>query len=207
VSVAEHIPAEQALFLIALEEDDPEKRAALAHAAECEACGRLMRDSTALLRLFDEEAAPAHEPIDPQLEARVHAAVFAQEPAAGSGHWESLAWVVMGLLSGWLIWHDGKPNRPLEATVGLHCLRYELLCAFAALSVGVVATRLSGARALGPLRSSVFAMAGAVVGQILLRTRCEAPDAALHLLAFHGLGVVLATALGSLAGRLLSRPA
>jgi hypothetical protein len=216
VSVAEHIPAEQALFLTALAEDDPEKRAALSHAAQCEACARLLRESTSMLRMLDEQAAPALEPIDARLEARVRAAVLApptaaglaaQPPAAAHARWEHFAWLVMGLLSGWLIWHDGKPNRPLEAMVGLHCLRYELFCAFGALGIGVVATRLSGARALGPLRSSVLAMGGALVGQLLLRTRCEAPDAALHLLAFHGLGVLLATALGGLAGRLLTRPA
>jgi hypothetical protein len=55
------------------------------------------------------------------------------------------------------------------------------------------------------LRSSVLAMSGALLGQVLLRTRCEAADAALHLLVFHGLGVVLASALGALAGRLVSR--
>jgi hypothetical protein len=216
VSVAEHIPAEQALFLVALAEDDPEKRAALSHAAECEACARLLRESTSMLCMLDEQAAPALEPIDARLEARVRAAVLAQPAAAGwaaqllavvQAHWEHFAWLVMGLLSGWLIWHDGKPNRPLEALVGLHCLRYELICASAAFGVGVAATRLTGARALGPLRSSVLAMAGALVGQVLLRTRCEAADAALHLLVFHGLGVVLATALGGLAGRLLQRSA
>jgi len=71
VSVAEHIPAEQALFLVALAEDDPEKRAALSHAAQCEACARLLRESTSMLRLLDEQAAPALEPIDARLEARV----------------------------------------------------------------------------------------------------------------------------------------
>jgi len=45
------------------------------------------------------------------------------------------------------------------------------------------------------------------VGQTLLRVRCEAHDAALHLLAFHLLGVVIATALGALAGKFLARPA
>jgi hypothetical protein len=203
VSVAEHIAAEQALFLIALEDDDPEKVAALSHAAQCEDCSRLLRESQAMFQLLDAEA--ALPPISAQLEARVHAAVFAPQPAVGVARLEQIVWLILGLISGLLIWHDGKPGLPLEPLVGLHCLRYELAFAAAAFASGVIVTRLSGARAFGPLRSSVLALSGALVGQVLLRTRCEAADAALHLLVFHGLGVVLASALGALGGRLLSR--
>jgi hypothetical protein len=204
VSVAEHIAAEQALFLIALEDDDPEKVAALAHAAQCVNCSRLVRESQAMFQLLDQAAAlPA---ISSQLEARVHAAVFAPQPARGLARLERIAWLILGVVSGLLIWHDGKPDLPLEPMVGLHCLRFELIFAAAAFATGVIATRLSGARALGPLRSAVIAMSGALVGQVLLRTHCEARDAALHLLVFHGLGVVLASSLGALAGRLISRP-
>jgi hypothetical protein len=203
VSVAEHIAAEQALFLIALEDDDPEKVAALSHAAQCADCSRLLRESRAMFELLDAEA--ALPPISAQLEARMQAAVFAPQPAAGLARLEHIAWLILGLISGVLIWHDGKPGLALEPLVGLHCLRYELGFAAAAFGTGLLATRLSGARALGPLRSSVLAMSGALLGQVLLRTRCEAPDAALHLLVFHGLGVVLASALGALAGQLVSR--
>ena len=56
---------------------------------------------------------------------------------------------------------------------------------------------------LGPLRASVVAVTGALAGQAVLRMHCEAPGAALHLLAFHLVGVALATALG--AGRLFAR--
>ena len=203
MSVAEHIAAEQALFLIALEDDDPEKVAALSHAAGCADCSRLLRESRAMFQLLDAET--GLEPISVQLAARVHAAVFAPQPAVGFARLERIVWVILGAISGLLIWHDGKAGLPLEPMVGLHCLRYELGFAAGAFAAGVIATRVSGARALGPLRSSVLAMSGALVGQVLLRTRCEAADAAVHLLVFHGLGVVLASALGAIGGRLVSR--
>ena len=199
-----HIADEQALFLVSLDEDDPEKRAALSHAAECEACAKLLRESEAMLRMLDAEA--SIEPISMQLEARVHAAVFAPARPTWIARVEVFAWWALATLSGVLIWHDGQPDRPLEPMVGMHCMRFELLFAAAAFTTGVVIARLRGTRSLGALRGSVLAMSGALLGQVLLRTRCEAPDAALHLLVFNGLGVLLASALGSVAGRWLSRP-
>jgi hypothetical protein len=205
VSSAVHIDEERALFLVALDDDDAEKRAAFEHAATCAACTTLLRESTAMMRMIDEELPRLSTAVDPALASRVRAAVLA--PAAPRFHFERLAWVLGAIVSGLLILLDGHADEPLAPLLGLHCLRFELLFGAGAFAAGVAVTRLRAARGFGPLEGSVLAMTGALVGQILLRTRCEAHDAALHLLVFHGLGVVLATALGGVAGRLIQRRA
>jgi hypothetical protein len=204
VTVAEHIDAESALFLVALDDSDPEKRAALTHAVECASCLRLIQESQAMLQLIDRE--PALVEVNAALETRVRAAVFESPRDRRVGRLEYLAWLAGALVSGLMIWLDAKPGEPLYAELGLRCMRFELGFALVALGAGVLWTRSSG-REFGPLRASVVAMTGALTGQALLRIRCEAHDAALHLLAFHLVGVVLATMLGAVAGRLLAKSA
>jgi hypothetical protein len=205
VSEVVHIDEERALFLVALDDDDEDKRAAFAHAESCLACATLLRESTAMLRMIDEEFSQPMAAVDPALAARVRAAVFA--PAPARFHFERLAWLLGAIASGLLILLDGRTGEPLAPLLGLHCLRFELLFGAGAFAAGIAVTRLRAARGFGPLQGSVLAMTGALVGQILLRTRCEAHDAALHLLVFHGLGIVLASVLGGLAGRLVQSDA
>ena len=79
MSVAEHIAAEQALLLIALEDDDPEKVAALSHAA-------VVRGLLAPAARESGDVPTARRggwPPGQVLEARVHAAVLAPQPAVG----------------------------------------------------------------------------------------------------------------------------
>ena len=198
-----HLDKDHALFLVALAEDDPEKRAALAHAEGCAACNALLHEGRAMLVLLDR--ADEQVAVEPALEARILESVRSM-PAVRRFGWEYLAWVFGGLFSALLILIDGRPDRPLAPEIGLRCARFELVLAGLALCGTLAFMRFSSAR-LGPLRGSVVAMTGALVGQVLLRTRCEAPDAALHLLVFHGLGVVLATALGGAVGLGLARAA
>jgi hypothetical protein len=204
VTVAKHIDAESALFLVALDDTDPEKRAAFTHAADCASCLRLIHESQAMLQLIDRESALVE--VDAGLETRVRAALFEGKRERSVGRLEYLAWLAGAFVSGLMIWLDAKPGQPLYAEVGLRCMRFELGFAVIALGAGVLWTRSSG-RELGPLRASVLAMTGALIGQALLRIRCEAHDAALHLLAFHLVGVVIATVLGAVAGRLLPKSA
>jgi hypothetical protein len=155
-----------------------------------------------MLQLIDRE--PALAEVDAALEARIQYAVLGSTRKAWGGRFEYLAWLLGALVSSFMIWLDGKPAQPLYLELGLRCMRFELVFAGIALGTGVLLTRLRG-HELGPLRASVVAMTGALAGQAVLRMRCEAPDAALHLLAFHLVGVVLATALGAGAGRLLAK--
>jgi hypothetical protein len=203
VSVAEHIAAERALFVMALDDRDPEKLDALAHAAECAACQRVLRESTAMLQLIDQSDRAAPAVIDAALEARVRAAVFTSQPDRLWLRLQHLAWLLGALASGLLIWHDGKPDRPLYASLGVRCALMEQGFALVSFGVAMLWTRRAASEH-GPLRASVAAMTGALVGQAFLRIDCAAADAALHLLLFHGLGVVVATVLGGLAGRWLS---
>jgi hypothetical protein len=203
VSLAEHIDPESALFLAALDDSDPEKRSALAHALGCASCQRLMRESQSMLQLIDRE--PALAEVDAALEARIQAAVLGTRRAPGH-RFEYLAWLLGALASSFMIWLDAKPasSQSLYVDVGLRCLRFELVFGGIAFGAGMLVARRLG-RELDPLRASVLAMTGALAGQALLRMRCEAADAALHLLAFHLVGVLVATALGAGAARLFAK--
>ena len=244
MSAIDHIAAEQALFLVALDDSDPERQRALAHAVNCSACRKLWQQNEAMLALLDRE--PASVEIEPALAARIEVTVLgkavtspvaldapaalalearaAAEPssrepsprqapgqvASARGHasWQYIAWLAGAVCSAWLVWlqADAVAEAGLYADIGMRCLRMELGFALIAFGAGVLWTR-GALRRFGPLQASVVAMSGALVGQLVLRVRCEAPDAALHLLVFHLLGVVIATVLGGAAGRLLSRAA
>ena len=53
MTVAPHLAADSALFVLALADDDPEKRAALSHARECKSCQALLDEGRSMLSLFD----------------------------------------------------------------------------------------------------------------------------------------------------------
>jgi hypothetical protein len=203
--VVEHLAADSALFVLALADDDPEKRAALSHARECEGCRELLEEGRSMLQLFDgvgsEQAEEASSYMNAAFEARVRAAVYAGERAP---RWTQLGLLLGALASLALLIFDADLARPLQAGLGVRCLFYELQ--FGVLAF--VAGGLVGRRYLtqyGAWQSALAAMGGALVGQALLHTRCEADGAALHLLLFHVGGVLVATLLGGVAGHLLPK--
>jgi hypothetical protein len=188
----EHIDPTSVLALVALPDEDPERRRAWGHATQCPACRALLDEGLAVLRLIDAERTPP-PPISAALKARVKAAVLAQERARS--RWEGPALALVSLVSLLLAFFDGHVGRPLALSVGAHCLFYEI--AFGMVPVGsmfLLARR--GPIELRPLRIGTFAAGLALFGQLLLRTRCPVHDAGLHLLLFHVSGVVLAALLG-----------
>jgi hypothetical protein len=196
--MTEHLDPESSMFLLALDDADAEKRAALLHAQTCSACTQLLQESRLLLERLDAEySLPS---IDAQLQRSIEAAIAnAPKPLAQ----RLLPWgLLIGALSSLaLAFIDGKPGRALEPMLGLRCLRFEQAFALGAFALGFAWTRMRGREfAAGP--AALAAMGGALLGQSLLRVRCEAHDAALHLLVFHVLGVVLASLLGALGARL-----
>ena len=207
--MAEHLDESRVMFLVALSGEDAERRAAEAHIATCDACRALWRESLELLEMLDGASQP--EPISDALFQRVHAAVASAQPEPQPWYERFAAWgFVLGALASLvLFWLQLGAAIPTELQgkdhgVGWGCLRFELSLAAVAFGFGVVwAHRL--ARALGPLQASLAAMSGALVGQWLLESRCEAEQTALHLLLFHVAGVALAAVLGAAAGGLQER--
>jgi hypothetical protein len=196
--MSDHLSPEGTLFLVALDDADPEKLAALRHAESCRECQLLLRESAQMLDLLDHEALMLPV-IEPQLASRIERAVHPRRRA----RWPLVAWLAGAICSGLLAWLDAQPG-PAEVGVGMHCLRFEQAFGLAAFAAGALwSGRVT--RRFGPVPASVAAMGGALVGQVLLRTRCEAAHAGLHLLAFHVSGVLLATLLGAAAGGMLMR--
>jgi hypothetical protein len=204
VTVAPHLEADHALFVLTLADDDPEKRATLAHARECASCQVLLREAEAMLSSIDatgaEDLRQAELQITPAFEARVQRALHGSPRARRLAQ---LTLAIGALLSLLMVWMRAEPARPMRALVGVNCLLYEQMFAAGALGLGL----LMGRRYLstiGPWQAASMAMVGALVGQAILQVRCEAEGALVHLLVFHALGVVLATLLGGVAGRVVS---
>lgn len=205
--MTEHVTHKRALYLAALPETEPAKQRAREHAASCASCARLLQESGQLLSLIDRSAQPAA--VDTQLTARVKQAVFGQpqpvklpEPARQLGlRW---AWLAGGVLSALMIWFDVQPHAAPASQSGLHCVLFENAYAGATCVAAAIWAR-TRKRAIDPWTGAVIGMSGALVGQWLLRTHCNAAHAALHLFAFHLLGVLIGTALGALATPALTR--
>jgi hypothetical protein len=196
--VSAHITDELALALIALPPDDPERKEAFAHAAECSACRALLRDSEQMLRLLDDECnLPA---VDPAFKARVHAAVLGSSAPVRT-RWQSWALVLGALLSLLMVWLDAHTG-PAQAALGLRCALYELGCAVVPFAL-VATSMMRGALRVEPRGLALAAMAGALVGQALLLAECPAQGAVSHTLPFHFAGVLLAALLGMGAGRVM----
>lgn len=206
----EHLDESSAMFLVALSGDDAERRAAEAHVATCGQCRAVWQESQQLLVMLDSAAQP--DPVSPALLQRVHAAVsnaqVEQRPwYARRGAWGFLAGAVASLL---LFWSQLGAAVPAELQaqgqpgVGWDCTGFELGLAASAFALGVLWARRA-AREFGPMQASLIAMSGALVGQWLLESRCEAEQTALHLLVFHVAGVALAALLGAAAGGLHER--
>ena len=199
-----HLAADSALFVLALADDDPEKRAAMAHARECSSCQRLLDEGRAMLELFDADAAAAPVSIDPAFEARVRAAVFPSKNPVRA-RVAKLGLLLGGLASLLMLALQANVAQPLQFEIGVHCLVFEQLAALASLAAGFVVGRRYLAE-FGPWQSALSAMSGALVAQWLLQWGCEAEGAAVHLLLFHVGGVSIASMLGALAGRLTPAP-
>lgn len=192
------------MFLLALADDDPEKRAALSHARECASCQALLDDGRSMLQLFDavegEDAAEAGAQVNAAFEARVLAAVRASEPAR-AGLWTKLGLLLGALASLTMLFVDADQSQPSHLG-RVHCFFYEQQFAVLAFGAGVAVGRRYLAQ-FGAWQSALAAMGGALLGQALLQGRCSTQGAALHLLLFHVGGVFAATLLGAAAGRLL----
>ena len=194
-----HITEELALALMAVAPDDPERRDAFAHAAECSTCRALLEESQAMLRMLDGDGElPA---IDPAFKARVRTAVLGSTPARKRARWQSWGLVLGAVLSLGMVWGDAHAG-PAMPALGIRCALYELGCAVVPLAlVGVSALR--GVLRVEPRGLALAAMTGALVGQALLLTECPAQGAVAHTLPFHFVAVLLAATLGLAAGRML----
>jgi hypothetical protein len=207
--MSDHISEDLALILAALDQDDPERRAALAHAESCPACARLLTRGASVLGLIDAQRACAK--VDPQLRARILASIdrfqaddeFQQERPGT--RWEPIALVIGALLSIALALLDGRERQGLFPDHAPLCIMWQMLGTTLSLSgVRLWAHRRSAWRA-SALRLAVVAMGGALGGQLWLRIRCPSHDAGLHLFTFHVTGVLLGVLLGWVTARVIRR--
>jgi hypothetical protein len=199
----EHISADLALILAALDADDPERVAAHAHAAQCPQCARLLDEGAAMLALIDAQAAELA--IDPRLKNRILDAV-AELPQAHHGvRAEHIGLMLGATLSVLLAWLDGHGRIGLFPARGHLCMMWEVLGASLAMlgarlwTLGLRPGRLQAT--VEPLRVALIAMAGGLGAQLFLHWRCPTSDAGLHLVVFHATGVMATALLGLLAGR------
>jgi hypothetical protein len=202
--VTDHVSAERVLLIAALAETDPEKLQARSHATACTDCERLIRDGERMVALLDRSQPPVL--VSTELADRVRRAVFASAPATEGAHkrWQPLTWLAGAALSALLIWLDGRPGGSLAGSGGVHCVLLENGYALASCAGAAIWAR-TRRQQIDPWTGSVVGMAGALLGQFLLRTQCEAAHVALHVLVFHLLGVALGTALGAVSVPLLTR--
>lgn len=196
----EHISADLVLILAALDDDDPERAAALAHATSCPECARLLQQGAAMLALIDAQTAELA--IDPRLKDRILEAV-ADLPQAHRGiRAEHIGLMLGATLSVLLAWLDGHGRIGLFPARGHLCVMWEVLGA----SLAMLGARLwtTGRRDLcvEPLRVALIAMAGGLGAQLFLHFRCPTSDAGLHLVVFHATGVMLTALLGLFTGRI-----
>jgi hypothetical protein len=197
--MSDHISEELALILAVLDQDDPERRAALAHAESCAACTRLLQRGASMLSLIDAD--PVDVKVDPRLKARVLASVdkLVEEERVGR-RWEPYALAIGSLLSIALALLDLRLRGGLFPARAPLCFMWVTLGALSSLA-GVGIWARDWALRSSRLRLAVVAMGGALIGQLWLRVRCPTHDAPLHALTFHVSGVLLAALLGYLLAR------
>jgi hypothetical protein len=193
------------MFLVALDAQDAERRAAELHIEHCARCRAVWQESRSLLAMLDDAA--KQEPISVALLQRTQATLLGAQARPWYARASLWGWLLGGFCSLALFWAQlGAPVQPaLHAEsppgFGWRCTGLELALAGAAFVLGLVGTR-AAARELGPAGASLLAMSGALVGQWLLESRCESEQTALHLLLFHAMGVGVAACLGAAAGQL-----
>jgi hypothetical protein len=198
----EHISADLALILAALDADDPERMAAHEHAASCPECARLLSEGAAMLELIDAQTADFA--IDPRLKHRIMDAV-AKLPQAHRGvRAEHVGLMLGALLSVLFAWLDGHGHGRigLFPARGHLCVMWEVLGAALAMLGARLWTLGRPEFSPEPLRVALIAMAGGMGAQLFLHFRCPTSDAGLHLIAFHATGVMLTALLGLLTGRI-----
>jgi len=202
VSLSDHLPTDRAMFVLALDVDDPERRAALSHAERCTQCRDLLSESGLLLGLVDDARADFEETLDPSFEERVRSAVF---PNQKPRYWAYLCLTTGALLCAvlaWFAWRSPVAGPSVARHLGVSCFFYEQAFAGSAFVLGALYARwyMEEKPTWRPLQSAAITMGGALVGQAILMVRCDAQGAALHLLASHVFGVASATLLGALVG-------
>jgi hypothetical protein len=196
--MSDHISEELALILAVLDQDDPERRAALAHAESCAACTRLLQRGAAVLSLID--AHPVDVKVDPRLKGRILASVDKLEEERVGTRWEPYALAIGALLSTALALLDVGLRDGLFPARAPLCFMWLMLGALSSLA-GVGIWARGWALQSSRLRLAVVAMGGALIGHLWLRVRCPTHDAPLHALTFHVSGVLLAALLGYLLAR------
>jgi uncharacterized membrane protein YsdA (DUF1294 family) len=201
--MSEHIPGDLALIIAALDADDAQRCAALAHARECTQCAGVIREGQAMLELLD---AHVHEvPIDPQLKARIMATIAHAPQPNRFARWEQHALVFGMMLSACLAWIDGHARTGLYPARGLYCVLWEVLGA-ALVTIGASLWSRWGRR-VPPKRFALLGTCGALLGQLWLRHRCPTHHAGLHLVVYHVTFVLLIACAGLWAVRERAKPA
>jgi len=203
VSLSDHLPTDRAMFVLALDVDDPERRAALSHAEQCAQCRELLSEGGLLLGLLDDARPELAEELDPAFEERVHHVVFPkQKPTT---YWAYLCLGSGALLSAalaWFAWRGPTAAPGVTRHLGASCFFYEQAFAASAFVLGALYARwyMDEKSTWRPVQSALLTMGGALVGQAILMVRCDAQGSALHLLVSHVFGVASATLLGALVG-------
>jgi hypothetical protein len=200
--MSDHISEDLALVLAALDRDDPERGAALAHAETCPACTRLLERGASLLGRIDAQEVAVT--VDPALKARILASIdkLEQEPGAG---WEPFALAIGLLLSIAMALFDARSVGELLPGRAPLCLMWQMLGALFSLA-GISIWARGWALRASPLRLATVAMGGALVGQLWLHVRCPTHHVGLHVFAFHVTGVLFAALIGYLLARSVLRP-
>jgi len=242
--------ADRAAGIMSLPAEDPERAAALSHAATCPSCAMALDEARQVLALLDELPPPA-PPSSHAIERTVGAvrAELTRERAPLRGPGAAVVLVALVLTAAArdrahdaLAWYEALGAVVVAfgaATVGSRWARRSIVTALGA-SIGLVALGATGsgwaamiglkcvvvelvaaAAPYGALAWLMFkrrlpvtaqayaavASAGALAGQATLQLTCKAHGPTGHLVAFHLGGVLLATALGALGGRVLVRRA
>lgn len=179
--MSEHIPRDMALIIAALDDDDAERSAALAHARSCHACARVIQEGEAMLELLDAQIQEV--PIHPRLKARIMETV-AQAPQPS--RWEPLALVFGMMLSACSAWFDGHARTGLHPVHGHSCVLWEVLgAALATVGANLWWRARQTGTPLPAVRIALLGMSGALAGQLWLRHECPTADAGLHLVVYH----------------------
>jgi hypothetical protein len=198
--MSHHVPPDFALIVAALEPTDPDRRAAWAHARACPACKRALEQGEAVLALIDTQ--PLEQTIHPALKQRILSSVANLPPERAHGRRRKFALaLVVGIACSLLLaWIDGTRHAGLHVSLGLRCIFWQVVFALGPLVFGAVLA-LSTGKQRSPRVFALIGIAGGLLGQTLLRTRCPMHDVNPHLLVFHTAGVLVAAGLGFLFAR------
>jgi len=200
--VTQHLESAELLAFAAASERDPAFATARAHLDQCAECQARLRESQALMALLDGIDEPPR--ISPALRARVHERAFRRAEASA---WGRLGIAAATLVSMVLAYLDGRGSDlrlgDLVPDLGAHCLLFQGAFAAIPLVVGMTLSR-AGRVQVQPLVFAAWTMSFALLGQVVLRTHCNAYNLSVHLFAVHFVGVLLAGFIGGGVGRALA---